>query len=561
MKQFLLNRLFFEIARVARSNFVRQTRNTATVQNQFLLQFIYDHRNTVLGQELGLDQIKDADAFRSKIPVLPYNHYRPFIDRIWKGEQNVMNPDPVIFLTVSSATTGKRKLTPVTRRSHKIRNRARRASTGFFGSAIKQQNLKIGPILLTNTATIIERTDSGVPVGAASAIDLILNQRSYRGRNLFPYPYDAFLIENNVVRHYVCLLFALQEVGLRIISGNFPTFVLNAAVMLERFQDFLVDDVERGTFADWVELPDLVRANLGQVLRPDPARAKQLRHIIEKTGRLTPQAIWPDLTAVVTARGAPSYHYFRKFPEYFGEIPVFGGIYGAAEAIYGIYHDFDNDEAVLPVNTAFFEFVPESEWDKEFPNTLLPSETQAGHLYRVLVTNYAGFYRYDSGDIVKVLGTYEGAPTLTFIRRKGGQLSSISEKTTEWHVDQAMGRLQDRFGITLEDYCVALAEDTFPPHYLLNVELRPNETLPNPVEIIDAFDQILKEVQDRYRARRIDYIPPPRLRILAPGSFAKLRASLISTPGSDTNIKPRHLAENRSYLADLTVLEEIQSSH
>ena len=82
---------------------------------------------------------------------------------------------------------------------------------------------------------------------------------------------------------------------------------------------------------------------------------------------------------------------------------------------------------------------------------------------------YAGFCRYDIGDVVKVLGFFEGAPTITFLRRKGGQLSSISEKTTEDHIFQVLIHLQNQFGLFLEDYCVSLSEEV-PARYLLNIE-------------------------------------------------------------------------------------------
>jgi len=38
------------------------------------------------------------------------------------------------------------------------------------------------------------------------------------------------------------------------------------------------------------------------------------------------------------------------------------------------------------------------------------------------MTNYSGFYRYDIGDVVEVLGFYEQAPLLVFRHRRGGLL-------------------------------------------------------------------------------------------------------------------------------------------
>lgn len=557
MKETILNSLFFATARVAKALFIRQTQRTEAVQKAFLTRFLNDFQNTALGSDLGLSKIKDIETFRSHIPVLPYRHYEPYFQRIGKGEQGVLTPDPVLFLTVSSGTTGKRKLTPVTRQSYHIRNHARRASTGFFGLAMKRRGLKVKRFLLTNTSHLIEYTESGIPCGAASAIDLTFNQKAYRGRNLFPYPFEILTIPDSTTRHYLCLMFTLARHDLGVVTGNFPANVLTTASLIDKYRDDFIKDIEHGTIADWLELPDTLRIQLKSRWQANPIRAWQLRELIETTGTLRPKGVWPDMTTIITARGTPSHYYFRKFPDYFGNTPVFGGIYGSSEAIYGVYHDFDSDEAVLPVDIAFYEFVPESEWDQEFPKTLLAHEVETGSLYRVLVTNYSGLYRYDIGDVVKVLGRYHGAPTLTFIRRKGGQLSSTSEKTTEWHADQTIMALQDQFKIRLEDYCITLSEDREPPAYLVNIELKADQNLSDPVRFITQFDHQLKEIHEMYRHKRNELVPPPRLRLLKPGSFAELRARSTSTPGADTNFKFLHITEDRRYLDGLTVSQEV----
>ncbi|GAA6621233.1 GH3 auxin-responsive promoter family protein [Scytonema sp. NUACC26] len=53
-----------------------------------------------------------------------------------------------------------------------------------------------------------------------------------------------------------------------------------------------------------------------------------------------------------------------------------------------------------------------------------------------LLVNYSGFYRYDIGDVMEVLGFYEQTPLIVFRYRQGGLLSAINKKTTEFHVTQ-----------------------------------------------------------------------------------------------------------------------------
>ena len=60
--------------------------------------------------------------------------------------------------------------------------------------------------------------------------------------------------------------------------------------------------------------------------------------------------------------------------------------------------------------SGFFEFIPEDQWEQEFPKTLLPWEVKAGDRYRIVFSNYSGFYRYDLGDIVEIDGVIRASP-------------------------------------------------------------------------------------------------------------------------------------------------------
>jgi len=44
-----------------------------------------------------------------------------------------------------------------------------------------------------------------------------------------------------------------------------------------------------------------------------------------------------------------------------------------------------------------------SQWEADHPKTLLATEVKVGN-YRILMTNYSGFYRYDIGDVVRFWG-------------------------------------------------------------------------------------------------------------------------------------------------------------
>lgn len=226
--------------------------------------------------------------------------------------------------------------------------------------------------------------------------------------------------------------------------------------------------------------------------------------------------------------------------------------------MFSIYHDLDHDGSILAIDSGFFEFIPEDQWQLEQPKTLLANEVKVGERYRILTTSYGGFYRYDIGDVIEVLGFYEQAPIIVFRHRCGGLISSTTEKTTESHATQVMQALQQEFSVPLEDFCITLSENDFPARYLVNIELASGTTLTDPQAFLTSFDRRLQEVNTHYEISRRDTIPPPRLRILTTGSFAILRQRQLQKGIPDSQLKFPHISEDRSFLTGLTVEYEIR---
>ncbi|MBG1271890.1 GH3 auxin-responsive promoter family protein [Nostoc sp. WHI] len=548
--------LLTQTARYFKANFVRKTRQVSAVQEQFLRKLLLAHENTVLGREFGLKDIKTIDQFREQIPVLPYSSYEPYITRIAEGEANILTTEPVVYIVLTSGSTGKKKLVPVTQQTQKYLRLAHLTSLGFLSEALSMRGLELGKVLLTKSVQFLGTTNGGINYGSAGSGDLHLNKLLFK--QLFAHPYEVLEASDSLARHYICLLFALREKSMRGMAGSFPMLILRNCSYLERYGEELIQDIDKGAIASWLKLEPELRAKLERRCWPDPKRATQLREILRSEGRLLPKDVWPNLSFVTTSRGGTSDFYFERFPTYFGDTPEFGAVYAASEAVFSIYPNLNQDGSILAIEAGFFEFIPEDQWEIEHPKTLLANEVKVGDRYRILTTNYSGFYRYDIGDVVEVLGFYEQTPLIVFRHRRGGLLSSITEKTTEFHATQVMQALQRDFNLSLEDFCITLSENNFPAHYLVNIELAPDDILNNPQVFLTSFDNKLKEIHTSYEVERRDLVPPPRLRILAPGSFAILRQRYLQKGMPDCQLKFPHISEDRKFLVDLPVQYEVR---
>ncbi|MES1023103.1 GH3 auxin-responsive promoter family protein [Gloeocapsa sp. BRSZ] len=536
--------------------FIKKTHNALSLQEQFLINFLDFHKNTELGKEYSLNDITTVEQFQQRIPIWEYNSYEPYIQRIAQGEKNILTPDPVIYFNTTSGSTGKQKLIPVTQYFQSTLRRANFTSISFLDTALRSRNLNFGKLLVTNTAKITGLTASGIAYGPGGTGVIRMNKILYQ--QLFAHPYTLLEVSDSVSRHYLCLLFALRNESMRGMIANFPMLILRTCQYLERYAEDLIHDLEFGQIASWLKLEPEIRKTLEKQFFAVPSRAAQLKSILRNNGKLTPKLAWSNLSFIATARGGTSNFYFHRFPDYLEDTPIFGAVYASAEGTFSIYSDINTDGSILAIESGFFEFIPQDQWEEAHPKTLLATEVKVGQLYRILMTNYSGLYRYDNGDVIEVVGFYNKTPLITFRYRRGGLLSSTTEKTTESHATHVMQALQQEFGLALEDFCITLTDNDFPAHYLVNIELIGDRPLSNPQTFLAGFDQKLKEINVYYGAKRRDQVPPPRLRILAPGSFAIIRQRQLQKGIPDSQLKFPHISEDRNFLSGLTIEQEFR---
>ncbi len=544
------------IAHRSKTRFLHKTHQVEAVQTDFLRSLLQAHQHTAFGQEHGLGDIRTIDQFRERLPVQPYSAFAPYTERMANGEPNVLVPDPLIYFNISSGSTGQKKLIPVTRRSRQVLSRASRAAMGFVMGAGMREHRPPGKMLLTLSVNAHGHTPTGIAYAPVSTSDLRL--MDVLSRQIFSCPFEVFQIADTPTRYYTCLLFALKNLNLRVIGATFPVLALQLCTYLETNAESFIHDFKTGELPSWLKLDAPMRAMLDRRWTENPQRAQQLQHILNQHGRLTPKTAWPNLSFMVTARGGTSNFYFERFPDYFGDLPIFGGTYSCAEGVLGVHWDFNTDGALPALESAFLEFIPEDQWHDDHPKTVLPQDVEVGKCYRIVFTNYSGFYRYDLGDVVEIEGFFGQAPLMIFRHRRGGVISSSTEKTSEAHVIEVMRQLQQRFNIALENFCVTLSDDVIPAHYLVNIELTPGASLTNPEQFLHAFDDRMKDVQKFYAIKRHDQIPPPRLRILAPGSFEQVRQRMIHQGVAEAQLKFPHVSEDRHWLDGLTVVQEIR---
>lgn len=471
-----------------------------------------------------LDLSQNDDIYQASVPLHKYSDFEPAIERIRKGEQNVLCSEPIEFFSVSSGTTGFGKTIPTTKRLRSALTRAyvdltnAVPATQIPGAAAPLRGLYMG-----SAATRIQYTEAGIPMGSASSESLSRVRRI--APLLWSSPWPVFEVADTTTQWYLHAFFALQEPNLKYLRGTFAGHLTGWLAFIFENRADLINDIALGTLKQDLKLTAETRAALTAKLQPNLERAAALRKAFD-AGQDFVSRVWPPISyasAVITGSFAA---YIPSLKQYLADLPIYTTVYGASETPIALNMDVTQPEHyVLLVGLAYFEFIPLENVDEDQPKSCSLDELTVGNYYEPVITNWAGLYRYRLGDIVRVEGYQHQAPILSFSHRMGTVLDLASEKVSEAQVFRA---LQDALhqqavdGSALIDYTTYSRLNMTHPRYELYIELSRNGI---DIPLLEKqIDESLCQANAIYKSvRKNDVIVgPPVVKCLAPGSFEAL---------------------------------------
>ena len=75
------------------------------VQEEWFEQLVSGAENTEWGKKYGYKSIVNLHQFKDRVPIQNYDTLKPYIERMLKGEQNVLWPSEIRWFAKSSGTT------------------------------------------------------------------------------------------------------------------------------------------------------------------------------------------------------------------------------------------------------------------------------------------------------------------------------------------------------------------------------------------------------------------------------------------------------------------------
>ncbi|CAH8387514.1 unnamed protein product [Eruca vesicaria subsp. sativa] len=541
------------------------TSNADDVQRRVLEEILSRNADVEYLKRHGLQGRTDRETFKHVMPVVTYEDIQPEINRIANGDKSkILCSSPISeFLTSSGTSGGERKLMPTIEEELDRRSLLYSLLMPVMSQFVPGLDKGKGMYFLFIKSE--SKTPGGLP--ARPVLTSYYKSSHFKNRPFDPYtnytsPNQTILCPDSYQSMYSQMLCGLcQHKEVLRVGAVFASGFIRAIKFLEKHWPELTHDIRTGTLSS--EITDhSVREAVGEILKPDPKLADFVESECKKNswqGIIT--RLWPNTKYVdVIVTGTMS-QYIPTLDYYSNGLPLVCTMYASSECYFGVNlrplcKPSEVSYTLIPT-MAYFEFLPVHRNNGvtssiSLPKALTEKEQQElvdlvdvklGQEYELVVTTYAGLYRYRVGDVLRVAGFKNNAPQFSFICRKNVVLSIDSDKTDEVELQNAVKNAVTHlvpFDASLSEYTSYADTSSIPGHYVLFWELCLNGNTPVPPSVFeDCCLTIEESFNSVYRQGRVSdkSIGPLEIRVVESGTFDKLMDYAISLGASINQYK------------------------
>lgn len=416
----------------------KDKQNAVKDQEILLLSLIKSARDTQFGKEHSFSSIKNHLEYVQSVPIRDYEMFRPYVEEIKKGKQNVLWKGKPIYFAKTSGTTSGVKYIPITKDSiHNHINTARNALLSYMAETGKTE-FASGKLIFLSGSPELERIGD-IPTGRLSGI----------------------------VNHHV-------PKYLR--SNQLPSFETNCIEEWETKLDKVVEET--------------IDQNMTLISGIPPWMQMYFDRLTQQSGKKIGD-LYPNLQVLV--QGGVNFEPYRaKLMESVGRNIDIVELFPASEGFFAFQDSQKEKGLLLNTNSGiFFEFVPVEEIHLENPTRHTLRDVKLGVNYALIISNNAGLWAYNIGDTIKFvsLDPYR----IIVSGRIKHYISAFGEHVIGEEVEQAMMATLASCGGKISEFTVApyVSPDKGKSYHEWFVEF---ESYPNDITDFTAkLDQHMRE--------------------------------------------------------------------
>jgi hypothetical protein len=421
----------------------------AAQQNRWLLELLQRNAETCYGRRHRFSAIRTLADYVRQVPLVRYEDLAPEIAAIADGAADVLTAEPVVAFEETSGSTSGRKLVPYTRSG----------LADMEGAALVwlQQLAQAHPSVATGKAYWSispigrppRRTAGGMPIGFASDAGYFSEEVGAALASLSAVPLSAGQISDMDAWRFFTLRSLLACEDLSFISVWSPTFLsllLDAPPALAEPLLAAIHDGKAGC-----DLPPELA-----YFQPQPDRARRIAAALRSADL---SAIWPKLALISAWSHGAARGPFDSLRHRMPGIAFDGKGLMATEGVVTISHPC-HAHPLPALAWSLIEFIGED------GRSHLAHELEANGIYRIVITNRNGLYRYDLGDRVLCWQIAGGVPELAFLGRADLTCDMVGEKLDETFVTACLAQMHTHA-------ILAPLDEPFPHYELLQDVARP----------------------------------------------------------------------------------------
>lgn len=421
-------------------------------QLKVLNRLVNDAKHTEWGRTYDFKSIKTYNDFKERVPLQDYETLKPFIDRIMKGEENILWPGEILWFAKSSGTTNdKSKFIPVS------------------FETLEECHFQGGRDILTFYCANVTETQifdgKGLLIGGSHKINSF-NENSYYG--------DLSAVLMNNLPTWVNLLKTPDK----------------SIALMDDWEEKLVKMANQ-----------TINENVTNISGVPTWTLVLLEKLMAMKGITNIHELWPNLELYI--HGGVSFEPYRKPFSHLlqGSKMKYLETYNASEGFFGMQNDLTNSALLLmPDYGIFYEFIRVNDLNSDNPNTYLLSEVEIGEIYAVVISNNSGLWRYQVGDTIKFTSVKPFKFTIS--GRTKLFMNAFGEEVVIENAEKAIAHACHVTDCKIREYTAApifLNSDKNAGHeWLIEFEQAPHSIS----DFTIALDNKLKEINSDYEAKR-----------------------------------------------------------
>lgn len=371
-------------------------KNAEKNQEDLLISLVSTAQKTLFGREHDFENIHSVKEFQDRVPVADYEVLKPYIERVKKGQANILWTETPEYFAKTSGTTSGAKYIPISKEGMPFQIAGAQSALFHYISKKNNADFVNGKMIFLQGSPELEEV-FGIKTGRLSGI----------------------------VAHHIPNY--LQK-------NRLPSWETNVMEDWEAKVDKIIEETEH--------------ENMTLISGIPPWLIMYFEKLTEKHGKKIKQ-LFPNLQLLVT--GGVNYEPYRdKMEDLLGGSVDIIQTFPASEGFFAFQDDYTKEGLLLLTNHGiFYEFIPLEEYGKPGARRLTLKDIELNKDYALILTTNSGLWAYSIGDVVRFID--KNPHRVLVSGRTKHFTSAFGEHVIAFEVEEAMKA-------TLEKYPAQIAE-------------------------------------------------------------------------------------------------------